>query len=249
MKNKSLENVKSFWNRNPCMDWHSVEDYGLKKYFDDAKDIRYKYHYHILRDIEKLHTMKPKSKILEIGVGIGVDTEHLCEKGFQVSGIDLTPKAVKITRNRLKFYGHSADINEGNAQDLLFDDNSFDCIYSFGVLHHSPDTEKTIKEVYRVLKEDGIALIMLYNKFSLNYAVHRILDIPFDGSKDDRCPVERAYSKGDTLKMFEDFSKVNIKTDYLFGTGWGVANNFIPLFLKKPLGKIMGWHNMIWATK
>ena len=76
------------------------------------------------------------------------------------------------------------------------------------------------------------------------------LNKQFDSSnKEDPCPVERAYYKGEIRQLFKEYSEVNMKTDYLFGTGWKWVNYLIPMFIKKPLGEIIGWHNMIWAIK
>jgi ubiquinone/menaquinone biosynthesis C-methylase UbiE len=187
--------------------------------------------------------------VLEIGVGIGCDTELLCRSGFDVFGIDLTDQAVEATKARLAHYGFKADIRQGDAEHLPFAENSFDAVFSFGVLHHTPDTQKSIDEVYRVLKPGGVALIMLYHKDSLNYWAHVVTNTQYDGFKGDWCPVERAYTKGQARNMFSKFSTVKLKPDYLFGTGWGRLNWFAPMFIKKPLGKLFGWHLMIRATK
>ena len=249
--NTRIDDVKAFWERNLCGHEYIKSEFKVnsKEYFDDGQRIRYKYHYHIPRDIEILSKIKPGGKVLDIGVGIGCDTELLCKKGFEVFGIDLTSRSVESTRARLNFYGLKADIKQGNAEKLDFPDNTFDAVYSFGVLHHTPDTEKAINEVHRVLKPNGIALIMLYNKQSLNYWAHVVTKTQYDGTKNDFCPVERAYTKKQVKRMFQRFSQIKIKPDYLFGTGWGRVNWFAPMIIKKPLGKLIGWHLIIWATK
>jgi ubiquinone/menaquinone biosynthesis C-methylase UbiE len=245
----TLKDVKDFWNRNLCLDSYLQSEYLSKEYFEEGAKLRYKYHYHIPRDIEILSKLKPNGKALEIGLGMGCDTQLLCEKGFDVTGVDLTPKSVEATTARLKFYNLKADVRTGNAEALDFDDGTFDVVYSFGVLHHTPDTQKAINEVHRVLKSDGIALIMLYNKNSLNYWAHLITGTQYDGTKKDPCPVERAYTKSEIRKLCSRYSKVDIRVDYLFGTGWKKVNYVMPLFAKKALGKLIGWHSMIWALK
>ena len=163
--------------------------------------------------------MKPKGKVLEIGPGMGCDTQLLCEKGFDVTAIDLTPKSVETTKARLTHYNLPTVVMVGNAEKLQFGNETFDAVYSFGVLHHTPDTQKSIDEVYRVLKKGGVALIMLYNRWSLNYVAHLITHTQFDGTKKDPCPEEKSYTRQEILKMFSKFSTVEIKPDYLFGTG------------------------------
>ena len=122
-------------------------------------------------------------------------------------------------------------------------------VYSLGVLHHTPDTPRSISEVHRVLKPGGIALIMLYNKISLNYLAHKLTRTSFDGSREDWCPEEKAYTRAGARAFFSSFADVDISVDYLFGTGWGRVNNFVPMAVKKLLGRYIGWHLMIRATK
>lgn len=244
-----IQDVKEFWERNLCLDKYLKSEYLTREYFEEGYNLRYKYHYHIPREVGELASLKKGAKVLEIGVGMGIDTQLLCEKGFRVTGIDLTEKSIEATKARLAYYGMSADIRSGNAEALHFGDESFDAVYSFGVLHHTPNTGKAISEVHRVLKTHSIALIMLYHRHSLNYVAHKLSRTSFDGAKDDWCPEEKAYTKDEVIDMFFNFSKVEVKVDYLFGTGWGWINCFVPMPVKKILGKLIGWHLLVWATK
>lgn len=241
--------VKNFWERNLCLDKYLRSRYLTKEYFEEGRSLRYKYHYHIPREIERLMAEKPGAELLEIGVGMGIDTQLFCEKGFRVTGIDLTEKSVEATKARLDSYGFAADIKTGNAERLDFSDKAFDVVYSFGVLHHTPGTEKAVSEVHRVLRQNGIALVMLYHKRSLNYLIHKITRTSFDGTKDDWCPEEKAYTRNEARHLFRHFSKIEVKADYLFGTGWKWANYFVPLSVKKLVGKATGWHLIIRAEK
>ncbi|MBM3262261.1 MAG: class I SAM-dependent methyltransferase [candidate division Zixibacteria bacterium] len=245
----TVKDVHDFWNRNLCGDEYTESQYLSIEYFEESKGIRYRYHYHIPRELGKLKDIKKNGKALEIGLGLGVDTQVLCELGYEVTGVDLTEKSVEATSARLAFYGLPATIMVGNAEALGFDDETFDIVYSFGVLHHTPDTQKAVNEVYRVLKKGGVALIMLYHRHALNYLAHLVTFTQFDGRREDPCPVERAYSRQEARQLFKDYSRTEISVDYLFGTGWGRINYFVPMGIKKLLGKYMGWHLMIKAVK
>ncbi len=245
----NIGDVKDFWERNLCLDKFLKSEYLTGEYFKESSRLRYKYHYHIPAAIKMLSASKPGGKTLEIGVGMGDDTLLLCQNGFDVTGIDLTEKSIEATSARLNFHNLSADLKTGDAEELEFDDETFDIVYSFGVLHHSPDTPKTVSEVHRVLKKDGIALIMLYHKRSLNYLMHRVTNTSFDGSKDDPCPEEKAYQISEIKNMFVSFSSIEVQPDYLFGTGWKWVNYLVPVFVKKFWARWFGWHLMIWATK
>ena len=245
----TVNEVHDFWNRNLCMDDYMKSEYLSKEYFEESRELRYRYHYHIPRELKKLKGIKNEGKALEIGLGVGVDTHFLCELGYDVTGVDLTEKSVEATSARLAFYNAPGTIAIGNAEALDFDDETFDIVYSFGVLHHTPDTQQSIDEVLRVLKKGGIALIMLYHRRALNYLAHVITATQFDGHKDDPCPVERAYTRREVRQLFSKFAQIGVEVDYLFGTGWGRVNYFVPMGLKKLLGRYIGWHLMIKATK
>ncbi len=94
-------------------------------------------------------------KVLEVGVGLGADHQQFAEAGADLYGIDLTERAVEHTRKRLVAFGLTSDLSVGDAENLDFSDESFDQVYSWGVLHHSLDTPKAIAEVWRVLKRGG----------------------------------------------------------------------------------------------
>lgn len=244
-----LLSVEEFWSRNLN---------GLKflgsyprsaREFWDASSLRYRYHDHLPPLFDRTARARPGGRLLEIGCGMGDDTAQWARRGMEVTAIDLTEPAVACTRERLDACGLEAEVRRGNAEALDFEDGRFDVVYSFGVLHHSPDTPAAIQEVWRVLRRGGVALVMLYHRRSLNFAVHRLLDHPFDGRRGDRCPVEHTYTRAQVREMFRGYSRCEIGVEYLFGTGYGVANRLMPRRVHRALGKWIGWHLMIEAEK
>lgn len=119
-------------------------------------------------------------QFLEIGCGMGTDALQIAKKGIEVTAIDLTDEGIRLAKDRFSLNNYSADLRIADAENLPFEDTYFDIVYSFGVLHHIPDTQKAINEIYRVLKPGGEAYIMLYNKISLNYFAHLITHTSFD---------------------------------------------------------------------
>ena len=106
--------------------------------------------------------------VLEIGVGMGADHHEWAKsKPESLTGIDLTQAATRFTSQRLAFNGMKSNLCQGDAESLPFKDHSFDLIYSWGVLHHSPDTPRAINEVHRVLRPGGLARIMIYHRYSV----------------------------------------------------------------------------------
>jgi SAM-dependent methyltransferase len=115
--------------------------------------------------------------VLEIGCGTGVHTKLLAQSGAHVAAVDLTPTAVELTTRRLELAGLSADVREADAESLPFDDASFDFVWSWGVIHHSSDTNRVIAEIARVLRPNGRLAFMVYHRtsitFWLNYVLYR----------------------------------------------------------------------------
>lgn len=91
-------------------------------------------------------------KVLEIGVGLGADHQKFAEAGAELYGIDLTERAVEFVRKRFEIMGLHFHLKTGDAEHLDFPDETFDLVYSWGVIHHTPDTSKAAKEILRVLR-------------------------------------------------------------------------------------------------
>jgi len=250
MKQYTKTDVKEFWNRNVCQtEFIKGAEQGTKEFFEEAERIRYKYHFYLPALFDWVESEKPKSKLLEIGCGMGTDLLQIARRNLQVTGIDLTEEGIALAKKRFEIYGLPAELKVDDAENLSFEDNTFDVVYSFGVLHHTPDTQKSIDEVLRVLKPGGLAVIMLYHRKSYNYLIHRLLDAPFDGNKKDRCPIERSYSKNEVKKMFEKFADTKLNIEYFMTTGHGIIWDLLPKFIHKSMGNIWGWHIIIKAWK
>ena len=116
-------------------------------------------------DYERFHG----KKILEIGCGMGCMASHWAMHGAKITAIDLNPVAIKRTKQRFKIFNLKGDIQEVDAESLPFDDASFDFVYSWGVIHHTPRIEKAASEMWRVLKPGGRLGLMLYNRQSVLY--------------------------------------------------------------------------------
>lgn len=106
-------------------------------------------------------------EVLEIGLGLGADHERFAQASANLYGVDLTPRAVEITRRRLEMQGLVSDLRVGDAEALPFADGTFDWVYSWGVIHHSPNTAQAAREILRVLKPGGRFRVMVYHTWSL----------------------------------------------------------------------------------
>lgn len=194
--NQSKEAVRDFWNRNVChVSFIKTPEVGSRAFLEEAEALRYRYHYHLLPLFDQLAQQYPGGQLLEVGCSMGTDLLQLARRGFHVTGIDLAEAGIELAKQRFALYGFVADLRVGDAENLAFEDGMFDVVYSFGVLHHTPDTEQAVREIWRVLRGEGTAVVMLYHRYSLNYVAHQLLGIPTDGSRSDPVPIARTYSR------------------------------------------------------
>lgn len=162
--NDAKEAVHDFWNQAACGEDLYLTDTEKASYATQAKT-RYTLEPYI-RDFGRFEEARGL-RVLEIGVGLGADHQQFAEAGADLWGIDLTERAIEHTRRRLAAFGLTSHLAVGDAEHLDFPDESFDRVYAWGVLHHSPDTPQAIAEVWRVLKRGGGGRIMIYHQHSV----------------------------------------------------------------------------------
>ena len=242
--------IQNFWTRNVNAEsilGKRITEFerGSHEYFQDLENQRYRSHRHLLPWIT---AMKKNCSVLEIGCGIGLDSFLMAKHGLRLTSIDLTHIAVKTASERFCRGQLDTDFVVADAENLPFPDQCFDYVYSFGVLHHVSDTERSLDEVYRVLKKNGEARVMLYNRISLNELVHQLTRIPFEDA-DEVCPVARRFTKAEVRKMMARFSQVTMELKYAFGEGYGILFRIIPGWLYDLVSRYFGWHIMIIAVK
>jgi len=169
---------RTWWNSNPMRyDW--TEPLGVREgspAFYDEIDRRF------FSELEQFMPWRIKPfdplvdfdalgrwDMLEIGVGNGSHAGLFARNARSFTGIDLTDYAVKSTSGRMRCFGIDATILQMDAEVMAFRDNSFDFIWSWGVIHHSADTERVLGEMRRVLKPGGTAITMVYHRTLWNY--------------------------------------------------------------------------------
>jgi ubiquinone/menaquinone biosynthesis C-methylase UbiE len=160
------DEVKSYWNASPCGTQFSDQSKYSREYFDEVEEYKYSIEPHIFSFAQ--FTRFHGKKVLEVGVGAGSDFIQWARAGAIASGIDLTEEGINHVRRRLEVYGLKADqLVMGDCENLPFEDNSFDLVYSSGVIHHTPDTERALEEIIRVCKPGGTCKVMVYHRHSL----------------------------------------------------------------------------------
>ncbi|HYG81806.1 MAG TPA: class I SAM-dependent methyltransferase, partial [Pyrinomonadaceae bacterium] len=167
---KLKERVRAFWQQNPCGTKFSDAPPGTRLFYERVEEHRYTKEWHIpaAADFAGARGLS----VLEIGCGLGTDGAQFAQAGALYTGVDLTDAAVELAQKRFELFGLPGTFRTADAENLDFADESFDLVYSHGVLHHTPDTVKAVKEVHRVLKPGGRAVVMLYHRDSYNYRVN-----------------------------------------------------------------------------
>jgi len=166
---ESISQVHSFWNTEACGTHFVEQARDEREFFEKFRDYRYRTEWHIPLLVPFAEAKG--CKVLEIGTGNGADAVMLALNGADYTGVDLTEAALDATSRHFAVMGLTGTFQQENAEQLSFPDESFDWVYSHGVLHHTPNTQRALNEVYRVLKPGGRAIVMLYHKRSFNYFI------------------------------------------------------------------------------
>ena len=253
------QQVSEYWNAHPCGTQFTHLEWGSKQFFAEVEKFRYDTQ-PFMRELMEFDNFRGK-RLLEIGCGLGTDLLQFARGGAIATGVDLTPASIELVNMRFKLEGIPVSAQVADAENLPFPDASFDVVYSFGVLHHTPNTQKAIDEVYRVLKPGGRILIMLYHKDS----VHVYVGAPlfrmahkmragasslvedwvrvYDG---DDNPLGKAYSRSELRKMFWRFKGIFFTTCDPIRRKYPAAVNWLN---QKLLSRHWGFWVVIKGTK
>jgi ubiquinone/menaquinone biosynthesis C-methylase UbiE len=156
--------VQAFWEADPCGAAHGEAPEGTPEFFAQVERKRNELEPFIARYAD--FPLTRGQRVLEIGVGAGTDFVRFARAGADATGVDLTEHAIRLVRQRLDNEGLEAHLQQADAEALPFPDDAFDRIYSWGVLHHTPDTARAVREAIRVLTPGGRLCVMLYARHS-----------------------------------------------------------------------------------
>jgi ubiquinone/menaquinone biosynthesis C-methylase UbiE len=168
--NNLKEKVRAFWQANPCGTKFADAPPGTRRFYELVEDHRYQKEWHIPEAAD--FAGSKGLKVLEVGCGLGTDGAQFAKAGAEYTGVDLTDAAIELAQKRFELFNLPGKFQTADAERLDFDDDSFDLVYSHGVLHHTPDTERAVREIYRVLRPGGRSIVMLYHRDSYNYRIN-----------------------------------------------------------------------------
>ena len=251
----TINEVKEFWDGRPCNIRHSQKELGTREYFDEVADKKFFVEPHI-KSFSNFNEWNGK-RVLEIGCGLATVGINFASHGANYTGVDLSEESLDLAKQRFDVYNMKGEFYSGNAEELssFIPVETYDLIYSFGVIHHSPHPEKIISEIKKYMNKDSTLKIMLYAKDSWkNYMIESGLDQP---EAQYGCPIANTYTKDDVVELLDGYDIISIKQDHIFPyqvepykRGEYIKQPWfesMPSEMFRSLEKNLGWHLLITA--
>ena len=253
------ERVKQFWEESPCgaNDAAAISPEDERQFFEAVERQRYSGD-DFMPELVGFDQWGGK-RVLEVGCGLGTDLLQFARGGAEVYGIDLTQKGAALTQRRLGLYGFTGRLAVADSERLPFKSDYFDLVYSWGVIHHTPDTAAAAREIVRVCKPGGQVLVMIYHRRSL-LALQAWLFYGLLRGKPWRSPsrliaehVEspgtKVYTPKEARTLFDGLKSVTIQrvvTRYDLRIG---RRLFLPARMRAVLPSSLGWFMVVNGVK
>ncbi len=256
------------WSQDPCgAEYDREHELGTRGFFDSVERHRYTDYAAWMPRLMGFDKFRG-ARLLEIGCGMGTDLLQFARGGARCTGIDLTPRSIEITRHRFRLYDAGGVFMISDGEHLPFRDESFDVVYSNGVLHHTPDTARAICEVHRVLRPGGTTKVMLYHRNSLNYwfeivlrrgvlgaeflrgrSAEEIMSRVIEFSDHDSRPLVKVYSRKEARELFSLFKNVTVDVEQLMRSELRFLSPLISESMLDRLRRRIGWNVIVTAIK
>lgn len=229
MPSPNIEDVERFWSSRPCNFRHarvSIDEDPLL-FSQQVTERKYRVEPHIPKFAE-FDLWKGKS-VLEFGSGIGTDTIKFAKASAIVHAVDISEESMAIAAKRLSAEGQSFHLFTANIESIDIALKSYDLVYSFGVIHHTPDPARAVANAYRHLKPGGEFRLMLYNRYSWKafWILAKFGKFQFwkwpklvarHSEAQTGCPITHTYTKRSARKLLEKagFEVKSIEIDHIF---------------------------------
>jgi 2-polyprenyl-3-methyl-5-hydroxy-6-metoxy-1,4-benzoquinol methylase len=226
---RTIEDVRRYWDARPCNIRHSPKPVGSREYFDEVEARKYFVEPHIpaFAEFERWNG----KKVLEIGCGIGSDTMRFARAGAHVTAVDLSRESLAVAAQRAAVLGLTDRIQfyQANAEELSerVPVGTYDLVYSFGVIHHTPHPENAIAEIRKYMGPQSTLKLMVYHRYSykvlwilLKYgkgAFWKLDELVARHSEAQTgCPVTYTYSRKSVRDLVKGFTLDRIMVDHIF---------------------------------
>lgn len=258
------EEVQNQWNNNPVgPQYAKVTRPHTLAWFKEIEAHRYGEYGPWMREVMEFDRHAGQD-VLEIGAGIGTDLSQFAQGGARVTDLDLSAGHLQLAQENFALRGLTGRFIHHDAESLPFGDHEFDVVYSNGVLHHTPNTRAVVREILRVLRPGGRAIIMMYaenswhywgrlvgelglrNDMLKKYSMGEIMSRSVEITQNDARPLVKVYTARRLRALFEGFTDRTVYKRQLMAAEVPDGLKWIPLDLA---GRLMGWNVIIKATK
>lgn len=246
-----IQNVREFWELHPVAAAaipYPIGTAGYFKYYDRLREanesLEFSYAIHEYRQFAG-------RTVLDVGCGNGYVLSKYALEGAKAYGIDLTRTGVRLTGQRFDFLRLDGNFGVGSAEALPFKNESFDCVCCMGVLHHTPNPEQAVQELFRVLKPGGRFILMVYHRNSALYRYSfpirslvlgksmRQFVNEVDGAGN---PKGEVYSKAQLRRLLKDFADLQLFAGVLDRSMlWPKLGRLLPEPALRRLERYWGW--------
>jgi SAM-dependent methyltransferase len=262
------DRARAQWSADPAGAAYGREyEFATREFFDAVERHRYREYAPWMPEVMGFDQFGG-ARLLEVGCGMGTDLLQFARGGAEVTGVDLTPRSIEIARRHFELYGLPATFAITDGEKLPFAAESFDIVYSNGVLHHTPDTEGGVHEIHRVLRPGGLARVMLYHRNSWNYwfevILHRgllrgqlllgrnaeeIMSRYVEVNEGGGRPLVKVYSRRQAHRLFSMFREVTIEVEQLTRPEFYFLGRLMTDKIFRRLQRSIGWNAIISARK
>lgn len=253
-----IDQVREYWDRQPCNVYHSQLPRGTAGYFQAVRDKKFRAEPHIpaFCEFERWRG----ARVLEIGCGIGTMAAEFARAGADYTGVELSGESLALAQQRFDVYQLPGKFYLGNAEELndFLPPQKFDLIFSWGVIHHTPRPQAVLSQIRQYLTAGSWLKIMVYASHSWkNIMIGAGIDQP---EAQAGCPVAYTYTRSELLDLVgTGFDSVELTQDHIFC--WQLdpyrQGQFVqqPWFAAMPptmftaLERELGWHLMYTGRK
>ena len=259
------DQVQRQWNHDPAGSHYVVEAAAhTKDWFLEAERHRYEQYAPWMPDVMEFERHRGE-EVLEIGGGMGTDLAQFARHGARVTDVDLSAGHLTLAKENFFVRGLQGRFIQRDAETLGFEDNTFDLVYSNGVLHHTPNTDRVVREIFRVLKPGGLAIVMVYAEDSLHYwrnimwniglregqlrrySMAELLSRTIERSDNAAAhPLVKTYTRRRLRQLFTGFTRISTVQRQMEFRAVPKALRFLS---SDAVGAVMGWNLIIKAHK